>query len=55
VRSLQKRINDRTADRVKGPAEQVQDPQVVRELRNLAERQRRIQEIVDRIAKGDNK
>jgi hypothetical protein len=56
VRSLQKRINDRTTDRAKRfPGEQASDPQIVRELRNLAERQQRIQDIVSRIAKGDNK
>jgi hypothetical protein len=56
VRSLQKRINDRTLDRAKQyPGEQAKDPQVVRELRALAERQLRIQEIVANIAKGANK
>ncbi|MSU76989.1 MAG: hypothetical protein EXS16_02725 [Gemmataceae bacterium] len=57
VRSLQKRVNDRTvgyAKRFPGQ-EQTRDPQTVTELRNLAERQLRIQEIVSRIAKGDNK
>jgi hypothetical protein len=57
VRALQKRVNDRTTDygrRFQGQ-EQAADPQVVRELRNLAERQQRIQQIVERIAKGDNK
>ena len=56
VRALQKRINDRTLDRAKQfPGEQANDPQVVRELRNLGERQLRIQEIVANIAKGANK
>lgn len=57
VRSLQKRVNDRTvgyAKRFPGQ-EQTRDPQTVVELRNLAERQLRIQEIVSRIAKGENK
>ena len=56
VRALQKRINDRTLDRAKQfPGEQANDPQVVRELRNLGERQLRIQQIVADIAKGANK
>jgi hypothetical protein len=57
VRSLQKRVNDRTTTygkRFPGQ-EQTSEPQIVRELRNLAERQMRIQEIVSRISKGDNK
>lgn len=56
VRALQKRVNDRTDFYGKRfPGEQAADPQVVRELRSLADRQQRIQEIVSRIAKGDNK
>lgn len=57
VRSLQKRVNDRTVDYAKRfpGQEQTRDPQTVTELRSLAERQLRIQEIVSRIAKGDNK
>ena len=56
VRSLQKRINDRTLDRAKQyPGEQANDPQVVRELRALGERQLRIQEIVANIMKGASK
>jgi len=57
VRSLQKRVNDRTIDYAKRfpGQEQAADPQVVRELRSLAERQLRIQEIVANIAKGANK
>jgi hypothetical protein len=57
VRALQKRINDRTIDRAKQfpGQEQARDPAIVRELRNLADRQIRIQEIVRRIANGDNK
>jgi hypothetical protein len=57
VRSLQKRVNDRTTmygKRFDGK-EQAADPQDVRELRSLADRQMRIQEIVRRIAIGDNK
>ena len=57
VRALQKRVNDRTefyAKRFPGQ-EQAADPQVVRDLRGLADRQQRIQDIVSRIAKGDNK
>jgi hypothetical protein len=56
VRSLQKRVNDRTTKYgERYPGEQANDPQVVRDLRQLAERQMRIQEIVSRISKGDNK
>ncbi len=56
VRALQKRVNDRTELYGKRfPGEQAADPQVVRELRSLADRQQRIQDIVSRIAKGDNK
>jgi hypothetical protein len=56
VRALQKRVNDRTTDYGKRfPGEQAQDDQVVRELRSLAERQLRIQRIVEDIAKGANK
>src|SRR5262245_60595481 len=52
VRSLQKRINDRTVDRARQfPGEQANDPQVVREIRALGERQLRIQEIVANIVK----
>jgi hypothetical protein len=56
VRSLQKRVNDRTIDYAKRfPGEQANEPQIVRELRSLAERQLRIQQIVADIAKGANK
>ena len=57
VRALQKRVNDRTVDYAKRfpNQEQTADPQIVRDLRILAERQQRIQQIVERIAKGDNK
>lgn len=57
VRSLQKRVNDRTTDwarRFPGQ-EQTQDPNIVRELRNLADRQQRIQEMVRKIHEGANK
>lgn len=57
VRALQKRVNDRTITYGKmfPNEEQARDPQIVRELRGLSERQLRIQEIVSKIAKGDNK
>ena len=57
VRSLQKRVNDRTIDYAKRfpGQEQARDPQIVRELRVLADRQQRIQQIVSDIAKGANK
>ncbi|MBI3824014.1 MAG: hypothetical protein HY289_15205 [Planctomycetes bacterium] len=55
VRALQKQVNDRTDMYGKAyPGEQANDPQVIRDLRVLAERQRRIQDIVSRISKGDN-
>jgi hypothetical protein len=57
IRALQKRVNDRTTTfgkRFDGQ-EQAADPQIVRELRILADRQERIREIVRRIANGDNK
>ena len=56
VRSLQARVNARTTDYAKRfPGEQAADPQIVRELRSLGERQLRIQQIVADIAKGANK
>ena len=56
VRSLQKRINDRTTrEGARNPGEQANEPQVIRELRNLSERQLRLQETIRRIANGDNK
>jgi hypothetical protein len=57
VRSLQKRVNDRTSTYGKlfPNEEQARDPQIVRELRSLSERQQRIQQIVADIAKGANK
>jgi hypothetical protein len=56
VRSLQQKVNKRTTENGKRyPGEQANDPEVIRELRQLSERQMRIQEIVSRISKGDNK
>src|ERR1700722_7766218 len=57
IRALQKRVNDRTTTYGKrfDGQEQAADPQMVRELRILADRQLRIQEIVVRSANGDNK
>ena len=54
VRSMQKRVNDRTTEWGK-TQEQANEPTVIRELRNLSDRQLRIQEIVRRIANGENK
>ncbi len=56
IRSLQKRVNDRT--RFYGrlfPNEQALDPNIRQNLQQLAERQERIFEIMDRFAKGDGK
>ena len=59
IRSLQKRVNDRTElygkqyQAVEG--EQTNDQNIRLELRNLAERQERIFDVTNRIAKGDNK
>jgi hypothetical protein len=56
VRSLQQKVNKRTTEHGKRYAgEQANDPAVIRDLRQLSERQMRIQEIVSRISKGDNK
>jgi hypothetical protein len=56
IRSMQKRVNTRTevyGNQYKG--EQAAEPRIVGELRNLSERQERIFEVTNRIAKGDNK
>jgi hypothetical protein len=59
IRSLQLRVNART--QVYGKqyeareGEQTADPNLRRELNNLAERQERIFDITNRIAKGDNR
>jgi len=56
IRSMQKRVNTRTTvygDQYTG--EQAAEPRIVGELRNLSERQERIFEVTNRIAKGDNK
>ncbi len=55
IRSMQLRVNGRT--RVYGEqyqGEQASDPGISRELRNLSDRQERIFEVTNRIAKGDN-
>lgn len=56
IRSMQIRVNART--KVYGAqyqGEQASEPVVVRELHNLSERQERIFDVTNRIAKGDNK
>jgi len=59
IRSMQKRVNDRTEiygkqyQTIEG--EQTGNPEIRRELHGLSERQERIFEITSRIAKGDNK
>jgi hypothetical protein len=52
---MQIRVSTRT--RIYGAqyqGEQAADPNIGRELRNLSERQERIFEVTNRIAKGDN-
>jgi hypothetical protein len=56
IRSMQIRVNTRTkiyGDQYQG--EQAGEPTIVRELRNLSERQERIYEVTNKIAKGDNR
>ncbi len=56
IRSMQLRVNTRTkvyGEQYQG--EQAGEGNIVRELRNLSERQERIFEVTNRIAKGDNK
>jgi hypothetical protein len=56
IRSLQKRVNDRTQFYGRlFPNEQAQDLMIRQQLQQLAERQERIFEIMDRFAKGDGK
>lgn len=56
IRSLQKRVNDRTTFYGRlFPSEQAMDPNIRLSLQQLAERQLRIFEIMDRFAKGDGK
>ncbi|HMF20470.1 MAG TPA: hypothetical protein VKE98_24890 [Gemmataceae bacterium] len=56
IRSMQIRVNSRTTIYGKQyNGEQAGEPAIVRELRNLSERQERIFEVTNRIAKGDNK
>jgi hypothetical protein len=59
IRSMQLRVNNRTQTYgkmyVPKEGEQTSDPTIRRELTNLSERQERIFDITNRIAKGDNK
>ena len=56
IRSLQIRVNTRTTTYGRMyPGEQTSDPKIRRELTNLSERQERIYEVTNRLAKGDNK
>jgi hypothetical protein len=56
IRSLQKRVNDRTQFYGRlFPNEQALDTNLRQQLQGLAERQERIFEIMDRFAKGDGK
>ncbi len=59
IRSMQLRVNTRTETYgkiyVPKEGEQTTDPTIRRELINLSERQERIFDITNRIAKGDNK
>jgi hypothetical protein len=59
IRSMQVRVNNRTLTYGRmyqqKEGEQTADPMIRRELLNLSERQERIFEVTNRIAKGDNK
>jgi hypothetical protein len=59
IRSMQKRVNDRTQLYGKQyqdlEGEQTANPVIRTELRNLSDRQERIYDVTNRIAKGDNK
>ena len=56
IRSLQKRVNDRTQFYGRlFPSEQAMDANIRQSLQQLAERQERIFDIMDRFAKGDGK
>ena len=59
IRSLQIRVNTRTTTYGRmyqaKEGEQTSDPNIRRELTNLSERQERIYEVTNRLAKGDNK
>jgi len=56
IRSLQIRVNGRTTTYGKMyTGEQAEEPNIRRELRNLSDRQERIFEITNRMAKGDNR
>lgn len=59
IRSLQVRVNTRTITYGRmyqaKEGEQTSDPNIRRELTNLSERQERIYEVTNRLAKGDNK
>ncbi|MFO0866338.1 MAG: hypothetical protein U0744_17125 [Gemmataceae bacterium] len=58
IRSMQIRVNTRTTSIARNIAdgkEQATDPNLRRDLNIVAERQERIHEITNRIAKGDNK
>jgi hypothetical protein len=56
IKMMQLRVNRRTFEWAKRyTGEQAQAPDIVKELRDLAERQAQIQNITDNIAKGRNK
>lgn len=56
IRTLQTQVNDRTKMYgAKSPGEQAADPQVQAELRTLAARQAKIEEMLNAIATGANK
>ncbi|MCI0681277.1 MAG: hypothetical protein L0Y71_04165 [Gemmataceae bacterium] len=59
IRSLQLRVNTRTKTYGRmyeaKEGEQTSNPNIRRELNNLSERQERIYEVTNRLAKGDNK
>jgi len=56
IKSMQLRVNARTKEYAQEyTGEQAADPRIQGELRGLSQRQVRIFEVTNRIAKGDNK
>ena len=56
IRSMQIRVNNRTITYGRQyPGEQANDPDIQKELANLAQRQQKIFSITNNIARGNNK
>jgi hypothetical protein len=56
IRSLQVRVNNRTLTYARRyPGEQANDPDIQKELDNLAQHERKIFEVTNNIARGKNK